>query len=62
MGGDVDDTKVRERGDTHCARCVSKEVEEGGAEGAQESIGQHPVAQGGHRVLADSEADVAAFR
>lgn len=62
VGHDVKDAELGQGGAPDGAKGVAGEIEEGGAVGADVSVGEHAVADSGHGVLTDAEANVPAGR
>eukprot|EP00968_Pinguiococcus_pyrenoidosus_P004601 scaffold301_cov243-Pinguiococcus_pyrenoidosus.AAC.106 len=62
VGGDEEQRELRQGGHAHGAKRVADEVEEGGAERTNPAVRGDAVADRGHAVLSDAEAQIAAHR
>ena len=60
MGHDVYDSESAQGRHPNRAHRIAQKLQEGGAEGADEAVGEQAVAYRGHGMLAHSEADVSA--
>ena len=58
MSHDVQHAKPTQCRQPNTAHGVSNEIQEGGAERTEPPVGREAVADGGHRVFADTEANV----
>jgi hypothetical protein len=60
MGHDVYNSESAQGRHPNRAHRIAQKLQEGGAEGADEAVGEQAVAYRGHGMLAHSEADVSA--